>query len=178
MRRPDPIRTPLVLLSCPPRRIRPSPKVLCGARELDCFKRSSFRRRVGSRIQAGFKRVSFRPPCVVLSGNGQNSGRSIQTQTSCSVRSLSEQRPLRPFYAISILPFAPSAFATLLQGYPEKAVMASCSSIPSIGTEKMWGGNVDTSLLLHCYPTKRFQGLRATKIQGLRALRSPRKAAP
>ncbi len=86
----------------------------CGARELDCFKRSSFRRRVGSRIQAGFKRVSFRPPCVVLSGNGQNSGRSIQTQTSCSVRSLSEQRPLRPFYPIPILPFAP---ATLLPRY-------------------------------------------------------------
>ena len=137
-------------------------------RELDCFKRSSFRRRVGSRILAGFKRVSFRPACVVLSGNGQNSGRSIQTQTSYSVRSLSEQRPLRPFYAISILPFAPSAFATLLQGYPEKAVMASCSSIPSIGTEKMWGGNVDTSLLLDCYAATLFHGLRATEVQWLR----------
>src|SRR6266513_3659319 len=128
MRRPDPIRTPLVLLSCPPRRIRPSPKVLCGARELDCFKRSSFRRRVGSRIQAGFKRVSFRPPCVVLSGNGQNSGRSIQTQTSCSVRSLSEQRPLRPFYAISILPFAPSAFVALRHCDPARLLPRSLLS--------------------------------------------------
>src|SRR5205814_6613514 len=75
------------------------------------------RRRVGSRIQARFKRVSFRPPCVVLSGNGQNSGRSIQAQASCSVRYLSEQGPLRPFYPIPIPPFARAAFATRLQGY-------------------------------------------------------------
>ena len=127
-------------------------------RELDCFKRSSFRRRVGSRILAGFKRVSFRPACVVLSGNGQNSGRSIQTQTSYSVRSLSEQRPLRPFYAISILPFAPTAFATVLQGFRE-AVGAECRDYTI-----QYSDHIPVPLL-PCYPTTRFQWSQGDRVQ-------------
>src|SRR5436190_8131723 len=70
---------------------------LCGARELDCFKRSSFRRRVGSRIQ-----VSSLPVCGLEWATVKTAGVQFKLRRVVASAVLAERAPAA-FYAIPIL---------------------------------------------------------------------------